>query len=225
MVPVATLLSETWAALCAGDHAGVLARVDALPDGLAPGERGRAEAWRAQALRALGRVEEADRAVIAAIRAAKADGDVEGVRQLRELQASVVASLAAQRHAEAARAADAVLAEMDDATVLAGANDEAARADALLRRANARTDAARIDDAAADLARAQAHAEASGDPRARVLVRLALARVAVARGADPGALVREAHVLADASDDMNLVTAVARAARAAGVVLVAPGFG
>jgi hypothetical protein len=225
MVPVATLLSETWAALCAGDHAGVLARVEALPGGLSPGERGRAEAWRAQALRALGRVEEADRAVIAAIRAAKADGDVEGVRQLRELHASVVASLAAQRHAEAARAADAVLAETDDATLLAGANDEAARADALLRRANARTDAARMDDAAADLARAQAHAEASGDPRARVLVRLALARVAVARGADPGALVREAHVLADASDDMNLVTAVARAARAAGVVLVAPGFG
>ena len=33
------------------------------------------------------------------------------------------------------------------------------------------------------------------------------------------------HALADASDDMNLVTAVAQAARAAGVRLPGPSFG
>jgi hypothetical protein len=59
---------------------------------------------------------------------------------------------------------------------------------------------------------AQAEAE---DPRARVLALLAMARHPEER---EGA-IRRAAALADASGDMNLVTAVARAARASGVEL------
>ena len=222
---VATILSTAFGALRAGEHARVLELLQALPAELAPAQRGRSEAWRAQALRALGRVEEADRAVVEAIRSAKAAGDVEGVRQLRELQASVVASLAAKRHADSARAADLALLDRPDAELLAGVEGPEARADLLLRRASARIDAGRLEDALGDVQRAGEEALAAGVPRPRVLVLLARARLARARGEEPGGHVREAHALADASDDMNLITAVAQAARATGVKLEAPRFG
>ncbi len=223
----ADALARVYALLRAGDHAGVLVAAAMLPLPLPPAQLGRVEAWRAQALRALGRVEEADRAVLEAIRAAKADGDAEAVRQLRELQSSIVASLAAKRHADAARAADARLAVLEDDVLLADCGDEAARADALLRRANARSDAGRVEDAASDLARASALAERAGEVRPRVLVLLAQARLTRVTGDEAGAAVHilAAHALADASDDMNLVTAVAQAARAAGVRLGRPTFG
>ncbi len=223
----ADALARVYACLRADDHAGVLEAAARLPHTLPPAQRGRVEAWRAQALRALGRVEEADRAVLEAIRAAKADGDVDAVRQLRELQSSIVASLAAKRHADAARAADARLAELDDEVLLADCADDAARADALLRRANARSDAGRTADASVDLERAAALAEAAGEVRPRVLVLLAQARLARATedSASAARFIVAAHALADASDDMNLVTAVAQAARAAGVKLARPSFG
>jgi hypothetical protein len=51
-------------------------------------------------------------------------------------------------------------------------------------------------------------------PRDRVLAALTLARCET-----PEAWVTRAHEVADASDDQNLLTAVAKAAKASGVVL------
>jgi hypothetical protein len=222
---VPTILSDAFAALRAGEPTRVLELLSGLPAEIPPAQRGRVEAWRAQALRALGRVEEADRAVVEAIRAAKAAGDVEGVRQLRELQASVVASLAAKRHADSARAADLALLDRTDAELLAAAEGPEARADLLIRRASARMDAGRLEEAGVDIQRAGEEALAAGAPRPRVLALLAQARLARARAEDPAVAVREAHAIADASDDMNLITAVAHAARSVGVKLEAPRFG
>lgn len=199
-------------ALQRGDAAAALA---ALPG---PGGGGaRAEAYRAQALRTLGRLDEADSAAAAAIALARQAGDVEGVAQLRELRASIVASLAAERVAAAERARDAGLATTPVATLLAGAADGPERARRLLRRAGALADAGNLAEATrtARIARD----EAEDDPRESVLALLSMARTDRA-GAERW--IRDAHAVADASDDMNLVTAVAHAARAAGVVLAPP---
>ena len=224
---VTSLLATAWASLRAGRDAEVLDTLVRLPGELAPELRARAEAWRAQALRGLGRVEEADRAVVLAIRLAKQAGDVEGVRELRNLQTGIVASLAHHRTAEAERAKDAALVGRDDAALLAGAVDDEERSQRLLRRGQAELDdrntvaALRSFEAAAD------HAARSGLPRPQVLALLARARAHDAQGDAEGveASIHAAHALADASDDMNLVTAVAHAARAAGVRLAPPTFG
>lgn len=199
-------LAGAYQLLQRGEAAGALAALDALGSQTGPDEARRL-AWRAQALRALGRAEEGAREVIAAIRVAKALGDAPAVAELRALHADLARSVAALRAAEAGARADQALAAQDDADL---------DADARLRKAlvlHAAGDVA----AAARLARAVA-AEAAG-PKEQVLARLALARIE----GDATAL-HEAHALADAADDQNLLTAVAQTARQLGLALAAPEF-
>ncbi len=210
-------------ALAALDAAGLCADalVEADRRGDAPGTRARAWSYRAQALRALARVEEADRALVAAIRAAKQAGDAAGVAQLRELQASVVASLAAERIAQAERTKDAHLADTPDDVLLAGATDGVERAARHLRKCEALRASGRLTDAAAQAERGAAEADRAGATRESVLTRLALVTL---RPEAVTAHLHAAHAIADAADDTNLIAAVAQAARASGVRLPAPGF-
>jgi len=159
-------------------------------------------------MRALGRAEEGAREVIAAIRLAKADGDTEGVLALRALHAELSASVASLRAAEAGRMADRALLDADEAAM---------DAETLLRRSGAFGDAGEAAEAERTARLALSRAT---NPREQVLTRLALARLT----RDP-ALILEAHRIADASDDQNLLTAVAHAARALAVRLPTPSFG
>lgn len=169
-----------------------------------PRGQARAEAWRGQALRQLGRIEEADQALGRAIQAAKAAGDVAGVAQLRVLRQQLNASLAALHLARQEKARDRTLLDRDDLSP-----------DEQLRKATLLLDEGRVDEA-----RGLLETLVADDLRTRVFRLLALARCG-----EPGGPIREAHALADAADDQNLLTAVARAAAATGVVLVPPAFG
>lgn len=214
-------LLAAYGALRAGDAAGALAALDGVKP-TTPANQARVAAWRAQALRTLGRVDDAERAVAEAVRLAKAAGDVDGVKQLRELQASILASLAATRTAESERAKDAALADTAMLALLSGAADGAERAARLVRKAGALLDGGRRDEARRVACIAVDEARAADAPRERVLALLALARI------DPdhaAARILDAHAVADAANDENLVTAVAHAARAAGVRLPPPEFG
>jgi hypothetical protein len=224
---VSSLLATAWDSLRAGRDAEVLSVLSRLPADLVPEIRARSEAWRAQALRGLGRVEEADRVIVLAIRLAKQAGDVDGVRELRGLQAGIVASLVHHRTAEAERARDADLIGQHDDALLAGTDDNEERAQRLLRRGQAELDGGDAPAALRSFAAASGCAERAGVPRPQVLALLARARACASQGNDAAveASIHAAHALADASDDMNLVTAVAHAARAAGVRLASPDFG
>ena len=200
-------LHAAYARLRSGDHAAALELIEAMGD-LSAEEAARVHAWRGQALRALGRPAEGARAVIDAIRAARAVGDAEAVETLRALHAELAASAAAAQAAESGRRADAWL---------VSAADDSFDADTLIRKAGALHDAQQFAAAAACLDLA---AERSTSPREAVLVRLARARLT----RDP-AEVYAAHALAEAADDQNLITAVAHAARALGVRFAPPSFG
>jgi hypothetical protein len=198
-------LAEAWAALRRGDAEGCL-RLLATVDDPDPRAVGRAHAWRAQALRELGRVEEAEREIFAAIRVAKSIGDTEGVASLRPLQQSILASAAAIATAQRQRAEDR--ARLDRPLEALGDEDR-------LRKAALLVDDGQIEAARTTLA----HVEGT-DARTRVLVLLTAARFD-----DPEGKIRAAHEIADAADDQNLITAVAQAARAAAVSLAPPSFG
>jgi tetratricopeptide (TPR) repeat protein len=220
-------LATAWGALRAGRDADALDALAQLPADLSPGTGARVEAWRAQALRGLGRVEEAGRAGVLALRLAKQAGDIDGVRELRGLQAGIVASLAHHRMAEAERARDADLVGKHDDALLAGIDEDEERAQRLLRRGQAELDGGDAPAALRSFAAASAYAERAGVPRPQVLALLARARACASQGDDAAveASIHAAHALADASDDMNLVTAVAHAARAVNVRLTPPAFG
>lgn len=198
-------LQAAWEALGRGDADGVLAALDGFVD---PDPRGRARAaaWRAQALQKLGRIDEADRALGEAIRAAKEAGDTAGVTQLRALRAPLLASIAALETAKQQRAADRALLDRPDETL---------SVDERIRKATVLTEDGAVGEAAALL-----RGIVATDARSRVLVLLALARCEA-----PGPHILAAHRIADEESDMNLVTAVAHAARAAGVSLPGPAFG
>ncbi len=200
-------LFEAYERMRRGETEAALALLMSLTE-LTPAEAARAHAWRGQALRALGRPEEGARAVIEAIRAARAMGDTEGVSALRALHAELAASVAAGQAAEAGRRADAALVDTPD---------DSLDADTLLRKAGALHDAGRIAESARCLALA---GERATSPRDAVLVHLARARLSQ----DP-AEVHAAHRIAEASDDQNLLTAVAHAARALGIRFAPPSFG
>jgi hypothetical protein len=165
-----------------------------------PGRAARAAGYRAQALRTLARVDEAERAAAEAVRLAKRAGDADGVAALRQLHASILASVAAVRAAAQQAAGDTSDGSVGRVLELAkaGRSEEATHLACVIRD----------------------RARAAGDAREEVL-----ALLAAARAGDPHRWIREAHAVADASDDQNLVTAVAQAARAAGVRLDAPRFG
>lgn len=202
------------------DWPGALAAADALRAPDRPALEARGAAYRAAALRELGRIDEAERAAAAAVQLARRAGDKGGVADLRALHASILAGLAATRAAAKERAQDAALATVADDTLLSGLTG-AERAAALVRKAGALADAGDVAACLQVTTRAVAEARDSASSREEVLAWLCAARVA----ADPSVPIAAAHAIADASNDMNLVTAVARAARAAGVTLVPPSFG
>lgn len=206
----------TFEALRRKDWAGVLAAAGEaqVPD--RPLLEARLHAWRAQAFRGLNRLDDADRAITLAIRLARRAGDAPGVAELRALQAGILASLAAARTAEAERARDAALVDLDEASVLEGVAPEEVAAK-LIRQGSALADKGRGEEAAKVAGRALALATT---PRDRVLALLLAARVG-----PPEPAIRAAHAIADAEGDHNLLTAVAHASRAAGVQLLPPEFG
>jgi hypothetical protein len=217
-------LAEIVEALRRGDPSGALLRLDAMGAPLEPALDARAAAYRAQALRALARTDEAEQAIHRALRLAKQAGDVDGVAQLRPLQASILASVAARRTAELEAAKDAHLCDASEDALFEGAMSTTERAARLIRRSEARMHAGRTEEARADLVAARDLASGVLPTAAReaVFARLGLARI---DPSDAAAHLHAAHAVADESDDMNLITAVAQAARASGVKLIRPGFG
>lgn len=197
-------LGEAFAALRRGEPARCLELLEGAEP--APADLPRVWAWRAQAYERLGRLPEADRALLEAIRGARALGEVEAVRQLRAIQARVVAGLAAAEELRRRQQEDRALLDRDEAAL-----DE----DERLRKATVL-----LDDGEVEAARRVLDAVKGEEPRTRVLRLLALARCG-----DPAEAIRAAHRVADDAGDPNLVTAVAHAARAAGVRLEPPSFG
>ncbi len=214
-------LRAGYEALLHGDAAGALRILDGIDPTGRPGFDARLHGYRAQAFEALGRLEEAERAVAEAVRIARRAQDGDGLAAFRMLHQRVLGGLAAVRLAEQERARDAVLVDENEDEAL-GRLAGGARAAWLTRRAGALLDAGRPAEARAACQRAFGEAAAAGDPREQVFALLAELRI------DPSnALVglARAHAIADEADDMNLVTAVAKAARAVGVHLPAPEFG
>ncbi|MDG1482967.1 MAG: hypothetical protein P8R54_25475 [Myxococcota bacterium] len=160
-----------------------------------PALRARLHGWHAQALLQVRRPEEASSAALRGIRAARSIGDSDGVTALRDLQTQAIAQ------------AGALKAPPPDVTTpvglaVAALDDGRNKAGELLALGAFR------------------QAQAAGDDREAVLAMLALARLPHRTEA----ALRRAHGLADASGDMNLVTAVAKAFNAAGVEIKAKVF-
>lgn len=213
-------MRDAFAALAAGDPTRALTCLEGLSPTGRPGFDARVHGYRAQALDALGRLEEAEREAAAAVRIARRAQDADGVAAFRVLHQHILGGLAAVRIAAQERARDAELVGADPELALRDL-EGGARAGWLIRRAGALLDAGRRDEARATCQRAEAEAAAAADPREQVFALLAGLRV------DPEApLVRlaRAHTIADAADDPNLITAVAKAARALGVRLPSPDF-
>lgn len=197
-------VEAVYRALLAKAYDEVLAATELVDGDEAP----RLLAYRAQALRAMGRPREGLGLLIQAIRITKAKGDTASTTTLRALHADLARSAAALDEAERARQADAHLRH---------ATPDGLDSDTLVRKAQTHLDAGDAPGAivAAQLAVARAHS-----PRDAVLAHLALARAT--GGAEH---VHAAHAVADDSNDPNLVTAVAHAARALRVALRPPTFG
>lgn len=156
-----------------------------------PALRARVLAWLGQAEMFAGNYKAAGQAVRQAIALAQEIGDTQGVNQLKSLQAQV------------AMRRQAALAAVPPAEIL---DTPLFRADAAISRG---------DHAEGEALARQVITESqrAGNARDHVLGLLTLARV-------PGQAaesIAEAARVADESGDMNLVTAVARAAKAAGV--------
>jgi hypothetical protein len=155
-----------------------------------PGLLARLLAWEAQAAAALGEGPRARQALRKAKGLAQAEGDAEGEAAITALQAQLMQRLMAAKPPPA-----------DTTTALGAALAAFDRGDAEagLRHAHA----------------AYAQATADNDPREQVLALLAIAR------SPPHAIdaIATAAGIADASDDFNLVTAVSKAAKMAGLAL------
>jgi hypothetical protein len=188
------------------------------------GADARVAAWRAQALEGLERLDEAERHAAAAVQAARRAGDDAGVVASRGLHQRILAALAATKAVEAERRRDEALAgEGDEALAERGGTEAAAL---LVRKANVLADAGRWVEAEGSARGALRLVEggAPGGAREEVLALLTLARIAAGTGDSGGArtFVLEAHAKADAAGDWNLITAVAKGAKAAGVELEGP---
>ena len=147
-------------------------------------------AWTAQAHILRGEHKLARTALKQAIALAEACGDTDAIPGLRKVSAQIFQAMSAAAAAASAPLPDTILGRA------IGAMDEGDHAKATELAISAR----------------QA-AKAAGDFREEVFSLLALARVP-GRAAEA---IKEAQTVADASSDMNLVTAVAAAARAAGI--------
>lgn len=205
-----------FAALRAGRWEEVIGQVQALDLPELRSERpllaARLMAWKAQALAGLNHLEEAKHAVLDAIRLAKSGGDMEGLAPLRELHAGISARLAALQVSTGQQAADADLLSMPEAEIARCSAGE--RVDILIRQASAWIERG---EAAQGRSCAERALEEASSARAKVLAWLCLARLGEGEAA-----VRSAWKVADDADDHNLITAVAKAAKAAGVILSPP---
>lgn len=171
----------------------------------------------AQALHALGRLADADRACRDALRLLRALGDRAGMDQVRSLQDVIVRGLAhdaeaRQRQVEQTRIASTPLAEL-----LVDATTPLARAEVLTKKATALTDTGDPDAARPLAVEAVALASAGGDVTWEVMARIALARVSPPDVA--AAELAAALHAADAANEFNLVATLARAAEVIGVPL------
>jgi hypothetical protein len=178
-------------ALQQGDaHAAVSRAPEALEAAVGrPKLEARLHAWLSQAHLQLGAPREARAALRAALRAARSTGDDAEVQALLPLQERVLASAAAA----AAPAPSTPSTPAGRAVAAFDAGDP---------------------DFGAQLARAAiAAAREAADPREEVIALLALAR----HPDHTEASIRAAADVADRANDFNLVTAVAHAARSAGV--------
>lgn len=177
--------------LSQGDAGGAISAIDdalaALGDDR-PGLRARLWGWRCQAHLNQRDAQQAITAVRQALRAARDDGDVDGLKALRDLQSQAMAMAAALK----------VQAPTDDAPL-----SQALRA----------LDAGKLRLGEILALGALAHAKKEGSPRDVVFAYLTLARLPHRAEA----AIRDAGTYADQVGDKNLVTAVARAANAAGV--------
>ena len=163
--------------------------------------RARVIAWLAQAEMFSGNYKAASQAVRQAMALAAELGDTDGGTQLKSLQAQI----AMKRQQAKGLVASPLPIDLPDTPV--------SRANALLSMGDL-VEGERLAREAFALA-----AEA-GDAREQVLALLALARIP-ARAEEA---IFAAHAVADAASDMNLVTAVAKAAGVAGVVIPARVF-
>lgn len=160
-----------------------------------PALRARVLAWLAQAEMFAGNYKAAGQAVRQAIALAQQNGDAQGVNQLKSLQAQI----ALKRQAAAGM----------------NASPPPEVLDSPLFRASSAIAAGDLATGEVLANEALQAARAAGSARDLVMALLTLARLP---GRAPTAIAEAASV-ADASDDMNLVTAVAQAAKAAGVEL------
>ena len=157
-----------------------------------PQQAARHAAWTAQAHLLRGEHDLARSSIKHAIALAQIAGEDDALPGLRQLQAQIFQSKTA---------------------VEASAN--APLPDTTLGQACMALDKGEIEEGARLARAARTQAQATGDVREEVLALLALARVP---GQEDSA-IRAAHDVADSASDRNLITAVARAARAASVAL------
>ena len=157
-----------------------------------PALQARVAAWAAQAHQLNGDLDSALHQIRQAISLAQAAGETSAIAPLRQLKASIVSGKAAIAAAMAAPLPDTPVGRALT-EIDNGNNEEGSR---LARQA-------------------RLLAQSEGNYRDEVLALLALARVP---GQEDSA-IRAAYLVADESDDKNLVTAVSRAANTANVEL------
>ncbi|MEL6347899.1 MAG: hypothetical protein AAFV53_32635 [Myxococcota bacterium] len=155
-----------------------------------PRLKARLLSWKAQALLATRRPQKANRIAMQALKIARGCGDTEGVQALQDLQSQALAQAAA---------INAVKPQGTDETPL-GAAVKA------------------LDEGRTQLGEilalgAREHARKQHIPRDEVFALLALARLPHRTGW----AIEQARQVADRAGDKNLVTAVSRAAKAAGI--------
>jgi len=162
-----------------------------------PALQARNAAWASQAHRILGNLDQALVFIREAIGLAQVAGDAQAIPALKALKVELVTGRAASKAAATAPLPDTLL----------GAALQA-------------MDDGQLEEGGRLARQARLQAQSEGNAREEVFSLLALARIP---GQEDSA-IRAAHGVADQSDDKNLVTAVARAARAASVPLPKSAF-
>lgn len=180
--------------------------------------RARVGSLYAQAALGAGQLDVADRACRDALRLLRRLGDRGGLDQVRKLQDEIVVALAraaehAQRLAEQRTVASTPLAHL-----LAGVTDPMVRAELLVKKATAHADLGEHDAGLPLAQEALSLAHTHDSTQWVVLANLALVRLDPAHAGDH---LIAAHTRADAADEFNLISTVARAATLAGVSLPA----
>ncbi len=176
---------------------------------------GRLHGWHAQALHGLGRHGEARSAVRLALATARRLGDPDAETPLRALHARITQALGADRarehrHQEALRQVQLSLPDL-----LAAAHDGRARAEVLLERADALFETGHSEKAMEIAKRGLSEAPQNAT-REQVLLRLCLLRGPIP---NPEEVLNQALAMAEEADNLTLISAVARTARAHGLPL------